>query len=225
MQLAWSPEDEAFRAELVAFLDAHTPAEMLARLRLPRRRRRARARAAVDARLAGDALRPRLDDPRLPARARRPQLHTGADAHLPRDARRAAACSAAGTSPATRSSRRACSSTATTSRRQLVARRDPRRHDLVHRHERAERRLRPRGPADARRGARRPLRRERSEGLDELRDDRPEVLLLRAHRSRRCRSTRASRCSSSTSTRPASTSGRCATSTAPPASRRCSSPT
>ena len=43
-----------------------------------------------------------------------------------------------------------------------------------------------------------------------------EVLLLRAHRSRRCRSTRASRCSSSTWTRPASTSGRCATSTAPP---------
>ena len=33
--------------------------------------------------------------------------------------------------------------------------RDPRRHDLVHRHERAERGLRPRRPADARRGARR----------------------------------------------------------------------
>ncbi len=45
--------------------------------------------------------------------------------------------------------------------------RDPRRHDLVHRHERAERRLRPRGPADARRGARRPLRRQRPEGLDD----------------------------------------------------------
>ena len=28
MQLAWGPEDEAFRAELIAFLDAHTPAEM-----------------------------------------------------------------------------------------------------------------------------------------------------------------------------------------------------
>ena len=28
MQLAWSAEDEAFRAELVQFLDAHTPPEM-----------------------------------------------------------------------------------------------------------------------------------------------------------------------------------------------------
>ena len=87
VQLAWGPEDEAFRAELIAFLDAHTPDEARRRLRLPgRRRRRPRARPAVDARLAGDALRPRLDDPRLPARARRPELHAGADADLPRDA-------------------------------------------------------------------------------------------------------------------------------------------
>ena len=28
MQLAWSPEDEAFRTELIAFLDAHTPEQM-----------------------------------------------------------------------------------------------------------------------------------------------------------------------------------------------------
>ena len=28
VQLAWSPEDEAFRDELIAFLDAHTPPEM-----------------------------------------------------------------------------------------------------------------------------------------------------------------------------------------------------
>jgi alkylation response protein AidB-like acyl-CoA dehydrogenase len=28
VQLAWEPEDEAFRADLVAFLDAHTPAEV-----------------------------------------------------------------------------------------------------------------------------------------------------------------------------------------------------
>ena len=27
MQLAWGPEEEAFRAELVAFLDEHVPAE------------------------------------------------------------------------------------------------------------------------------------------------------------------------------------------------------
>ena len=44
--------------------------------------------------------------------------------------------------------------------------RDPRRHDLVHRHERAERGLRPRRAADARRARRRPLRRQRPEGLD-----------------------------------------------------------
>jgi alkylation response protein AidB-like acyl-CoA dehydrogenase len=30
LQIAWGPEDEAFRAELVAFLDAHTPDEALA---------------------------------------------------------------------------------------------------------------------------------------------------------------------------------------------------
>ncbi|MDQ1459553.1 MAG: hypothetical protein QOI08_1037, partial [Actinomycetota bacterium] len=29
MQLAWSAEDEAFRDELIAFLDAYTPSEML----------------------------------------------------------------------------------------------------------------------------------------------------------------------------------------------------
>ena len=28
MQLAWSPEDEAFRTDLIAFLDEHTPAQM-----------------------------------------------------------------------------------------------------------------------------------------------------------------------------------------------------
>ena len=39
------------------------------------------------------------------------------------------------------------------------------------------------GPADARRGVRRPLRRQRPEGVDVVRDDRAEVLLLRAHRS------------------------------------------
>ena len=29
MQIAWGPEEEAFRAELLAFLDAHTPEEAL----------------------------------------------------------------------------------------------------------------------------------------------------------------------------------------------------
>ena len=74
------PADEAFRAELLAFLDEHAPAEVAARSRLARRRRRRDAdgdddHPAVGARLAGDAVRPRLDDPRLPARARRPQRH------------------------------------------------------------------------------------------------------------------------------------------------------
>ena len=99
MQLAWSPEDEAFRAELIAFLDEHTPAEMRRGYDFQGVGDEARARAAVDARLAGDPVRPRLDDPRLPARARRPELHTGADAHLPRDARRAAGCCAVGHFP------------------------------------------------------------------------------------------------------------------------------
>ena len=39
---------------------------------------------AVGARVAGDALRPRLDDPGLPTRARRPERHAGADARVPR---------------------------------------------------------------------------------------------------------------------------------------------
>ena len=70
--------------------------------------------------VAGDAVRPRLDDPGLPARARRAQLHAGADADLPRDDGGPPASRARATSPATRSSRRACSSSATTRRRQLA---------------------------------------------------------------------------------------------------------
>ena len=57
--------------------------------------------------------------------------------------------------------------------RALVARRHPRRHDLVHRDERAQRRLGPGRTVDPRRARRRPLRRERPEGLDQLRDASP----------------------------------------------------
>ena len=56
---------------------------------------------------------------------------------------------------------------------------------LVPRHERARRRQRPREPEDARRARRRPLRRQRSEGVDVGRAPRRLVPLLRAHRSRR----------------------------------------
>ena len=121
------------------------------------------------ARVAGDAVRPRLDDPGLPARARRPELHAGADADLPRDDG-GPPHPALGPLPRLRD--RHAEPARVRQRRAEGARtgRDTRRHDLVHRHERTERRLRPRRPADARRGVRRPLRRERAEGVDVVRD-------------------------------------------------------
>ena len=90
-----APEDEAFRAELVAFLDEHAPPEADGGLRLRRRADGGRACSPTWARaVAGDAVRPRLDDPGVPARARRPQLHAGADAHLPGGDGDAGACRA-----------------------------------------------------------------------------------------------------------------------------------
>ena len=67
----------------------------------------------------------------------------------------------------------------------LVARRHPGRHRVVRRHVRAQRRVRPRQPLDPRRRRRRQLRRERPEGLDQLRHGGREVLLLRADRPER----------------------------------------
>ena len=225
MQLAWSPEDEAFRAELVAFLDANTPDRRPPATTSRRRRRRARDRPAVDARLAGDAVRQRLDDPR----ATRPSSAAGT----------ARPCRRSSTS---RSSRGAASRAATHFPGYAIVA-----PSLLEYGNEEQRKLVPaaiRGDTIWCIGMSEPnagsdlaglqtraevhddhVRRQRPEGVDELRDGREQVLLLRAHRSGRCRSTRASRCSSSTWTRPASTSGRCATSTARPSSRRCSSPT
>ena len=182
MRMSFGPEDEAFRAELVAFLDEHTPPE-------------AGGGADFMGEFHGDELVPQwlrqwqatLFDhgwmipgypPELGGRNCTPVQTLIYLEELA--SRRHPAVGA--TSPATRSSRRACSSSATTSRRATRAGRDPRRHGLVHRHERAQRRLRPRRAPDPRRGRRRPLRRQRPEGVDVLRHDRPEVLLLRAHR-------------------------------------------
>ena len=171
----------------VAFLDEHAPPEVRSGLDFvdSGRRRAHRDHPAMGARLAGHAVRPRLDDPRLPARARRAERDAGPDARVPRGDGACAASRARCTSPATRSSRRPSSTSAPSEQKRPRPRRDPRRHGLVHRHERAERRLRPRGAPDARHARRRPLRHQRPEGLDELRDGRREVLLLRAHRSRR----------------------------------------
>ena len=79
-----------------------------------------RARPAVAARLAGDAVRPRLDDPGLPARARRPQLPPRSRPSSTSKSWRAARLPRSLHFPGTRSSRRACSSSATTNRRKLV---------------------------------------------------------------------------------------------------------
>ena len=143
-----------------------------------------RGRAEVAAAMAGDAVRPRLDDPRLRAGAGRAQLHAGADADLPGDDG-GPPDPALGPLPRLRDRR--AEPVGVRQRRPTPTRpgRDTRRHDLVHRHERAERRLGPRRAADPSRGVRRPLRRERPEGVDVVRRDRAEVLLLRAHRSER----------------------------------------
>ena len=61
------------------------PAAGARRRRLHGRVLRRRHRAALAARLAGVAVRQRLDDPGVSARTRRPELHARANAHLPRD--------------------------------------------------------------------------------------------------------------------------------------------
>ena len=73
VQLAWGPEEEAFRAELVEFLDEHVPHEADAGFDYADSGERDDSDLipAVVARVAGDAVRPRVDDPRrtLPSSA------------------------------------------------------------------------------------------------------------------------------------------------------------
>ena len=194
--LAWGDEETRSAPSCVAFLDEHAPPEAARGLRLRRRRREERddeTHPAVGARLAGDAVRPRLDDPGLPARARRPERHAGADARVPRgdgDAPHPALAAL----PRVRDRRAEPARVRQRRAAGARARRDPRRHHLVHRHERAERRLRPRRAPDARRARRRPLRRQRPEGVDELRDDRRRSASATCAPTPTCRSTRASAC-------------------------------
>ena len=184
MKLEWSAEDEAFRAELIASSTSSRPPEVKVG--------RDFSDGGVDE-VGGHDIIPQwgrdwqatLFDhgwmipaypPELGGRNATPvqtlDLHGGAGASV-------GSCAAC-TSPVTRSLRRACSTSATTSSARS-SRLDPRRHRLVHRHERAQRGQRPRVAHDASRARRRPLRRQRSEGVDVVLDGRGEVLLLRAH--------------------------------------------
>ena len=226
MHLDWGPEVDAFRAELLAFLDEYAPPQT-----------RTRRDFAMGVGASGDELIPQwardwqatLFDhgwmiPGYPpelggrnatpiqtlvyleemARARHPAL-----AALPRVRDRRA-------EPARVRHRRAAGARAG---------RDPRRHDLVHRHERAERGLGPRRAADPRRARRRPLRRQRPEGVDVVRDGVREVLPLRAHRPGRAEAQGHLAADRRHGHARASTSARSPTSPATPTSPRCSSPT
>ena len=180
VELAWGPDEEAFRAELATFLDANAPPEARGRDFAAGRRGR-RRHPRLGARLAGDAVRPRLAGARLPARARRPQRHARADADLPGgDGRPGPPPGAA--LPRLRHRRAQPARVRHRRAEGAGARGAPRRHRVVHRHERARRGLRPRLALDARRARRRPVRRQRPEGLDVVRDVGAEVLPLRPHR-------------------------------------------
>ena len=99
------------------------------------------------------------------------------------------------------------------------------RGDLVPGLLRAQRGLRPRLAPDPRRQGRRPLRRQRPEGVDVARAHRRLDDAAGPHRSRARPSTRASPTSCSTCTRPASPCGRSSRSPATRSSTRCSSTT
>ena len=124
------------------------------RLRLLRRYlRRTASSSRSGCGVAGDALRPRLDDPR----ATRPSSAAGTARRCRRSSTsrssRAAGIPRVGHFPGYAIVAPSLLEFGNDEQKAARARRDPRRHDLVHRHERAERRLRPRRPADPRRGA------------------------------------------------------------------------
>ncbi len=216
VHLAWGPEEEAFRAELVAFLDEHAPPE--ARVR--------RDFADTDGGPARDLIPQWARDwqatlfdhgwmipgypPELGGRNCTP-VQTLVYLEEMASARHAAV------GP-------------------LPRLRDRRAEPARVRHDEQQRALAPAairgdtvwcigmsepnagsdlaGAPDPRRGARRPLRRQRPEGLDVLRDGCAACAAATCAPIPTRPSTRASACSSSTWTRPGSRSGRCATSPA-----------
>ena len=152
MQLAWGPEDEAFRADLVAFLDAHTPEEVRGGFDF-------QGDVGDDHELVPQWMRDwqaTLFDhgwmipgypPELGGRNCTPvqtliYLETLASRRIPRS----------GHFPGYAIVAPSLLEFGNDEQKAMAPERDPRRHDLVHRHERAERGLRPRRPADARRG-------------------------------------------------------------------------
>ncbi len=183
MQLAWGPQDEAFRADLVDFLDAYTPEEVRVgfdfqgdvgdeRELVPQWMRNWQA-TLFDHQWMIPGYPAELGGRNCTPVQTLIYLETLASRRIPR----------AGHFPGYAIVAPSLLEFGNEEQRGDGAERDPRRHDLVHRHERAQRGFRSRRPADTRRSVRRPFRRERSEGLDVVRDHRPEVLLLRTHRS------------------------------------------
>ena len=138
----------------IAFLDEHAPprgASSASTTPTPARPSDDRDHPRVGARLAGHAVRPRLDDPGLPTRARRPERHAGPDARLPRGDGAARGIPRSLHFPGYAIVAPSLLEFGNDEQQAARAGRDPRRHDLVHRHERAQRGLRPRRAADARR--------------------------------------------------------------------------
>ena len=222
MQLAWSPEDEAFRAELIGFLDAHTPAQMS---------------GGYDFQDVGDA------DELVPQWLRDWQAtlfdHGWMIPGYPPE------LGGRNCTPVQTLIYLETLAVGDAAQRPLPRVRDRRAEPARVRQRRAEQLV----PAAIRGdtiwciGMSEPNAGSDLAGLQtcaEVHDDHFVVngqkvwtsyAMIAQNASatsapiRRCRSTRASRCSSSTSTRPASTSGPCATSTARRVSRKCSSPT
>ena len=184
MKLEWSADDEAFRAELVAFIEEYAPTEAKAGrdftegggFEIPAWAREWQATLfdhgwmipAYPPELGGRNATPTQTLIYMEELARR---RIPRSLHFPGLRHRRA-------EPAGVRQRRAA---------QAGGAVDSRRPRVVHRHERAQRGQRPRVAHDPRRPRRqrRPLHRQRPEGVDVVLDGRREVLLLRAHRSAR----------------------------------------